>query len=417
MGVGFVDLQMIKQLDEQHCMQNYGRFNVAFDHGKGSFLYDTEGREYIDFASGIGVNSIGYGHPRWVEAVSRQAGRLAHVSNLFYTEPYAVLASRLTELTGMKAVFFANSGAEVNEAAIKLARKYSRDKYGQGRSVILTLKQSFHGRTLAALTATGQSVYHKHFGPFVEGFRYVNSNDLEGLKQAVTPDVCAVMVEAIQGEGGVIPLEKEYVEALAALAAERDILLIFDEVQTGNGRTGYMYCYQEFGVEPDLVTTAKGLGGGLPIGALLANDKCSGVLAQGTHGSTFGGNPIACAGANAVLDIITADGFLEQVRRKGEKIRRTAAGWGLPVIKDIRGKGLMIGIQMAGEGNTQKEGEISQERGKGVKEMAADLLEQGLVVLTAGSNVLRLLPPLTITDGEIDSGLAILHRYLAELCQ
>jgi acetylornithine/N-succinyldiaminopimelate aminotransferase len=401
--VGFVDLQVIKQLDEQHCMQNYGRFNVAFDYGKGSLLYNTDGKEYIDFASGIGVNSVGHSHPHWVEAVSRQAGRLAHVSNLFYAEPYAVLASRLAGLTGMKAVFFANSGAEANEAAIKLARKYSSDKYGEGRSVIITLRQSFHGRTLATLTATGQADYHKHFGPFVEGFRYVDANDPEALKQAITPEVCAIMVEGVQGEGGVIPLEKEYVDELAALAAERDVLLIFDEVQTGNGRTGYMYCYQEFGVKPDLVTTAKGLGGGLPIGALMANDKCSGVLTQGTHGSTYGGNPVACAAANAVLDIITAEGFLEQVRKKGEKIRREVAGWDLPVIKEVRGKGLMIGIQ------------IAEDRGKKVKEMAADLLEQGLVVLTAGSDVLRLLPPLTITDAEIDSGLAIMHSYLQKI--
>ena len=395
-----MDYQTIKQNDEKCCTQNYGRYPVAFDYGKGSLLYDYKGKEYVDFASGIGVNSVGYANPHWVEAVSRQAGKLAHVSNLFYTEPYSTLAQRLTALAGMKATFFCNSGAEANEAAIKLARKYSQDKYGEGRSVIVTLNQSFHGRTMATLTATGQPDYHKYFAPFMEGFRYVKANDGEVLEQAIASDVCAIMVEGIQGEGGVIPLENAYVKKLETLAAEHDILLIFDEVQTGNCRTGDFFSYQGFGVLPDLVTTAKGLGGGLPIGALLVNEKCRSILSSGTHGSTFGGNPIACAGANAVLDIIEADGFSEQVKRKGEKIRQTIVGWELPIIKEVRGKGLMLGIEIT---------DMS------VKEIVADLLTKGLVLLTAGSNVLRLLPPLTITDREIDRGLQILYEHLVEL--
>ncbi|NLT47951.1 MAG: aspartate aminotransferase family protein [Clostridiales bacterium] len=395
-----MNFQTMRQKDGKHCIQNYGRYAVAFDHGKGSLLYDFEGKEYIDFSSGIGVNSIGHANPHWVEAISRQAEKLAHVSNLFFTEPYCTLAQRLTTLAGMKATFFCNSGAEANEAAMKLARKYSHDKYGEGRSVIVTLNQSFHGRTMATLTATGQPDYHMYFAPFVEGFRYVKANDEESLKQSITPEVCAIMVEGIQGEGGVIPLDREFVERLASLAMEHDILLIFDEVQTGNGRTGDFFSYQGFGVSPDLVTTAKGLGGGLPIGALLANEKCSSVLTPGTHGSTFGGNPIACAGANAVLDIVTEDGFLEQVGRKGDKIRQTVAGWKLPIIKDVRGKGLMLGIEIK---------DIS------TKEIMAGLLEKGLVILTAGTNVLRLLPPLTITDSEIDQGLRILYKHLVNL--
>ncbi len=394
-----MDFLKIKEMDAESGMQNYGRYDIAFASGKGSFLYDTEGKEYIDFGSGIGVVSVGYANPHWVEAVSSQAAALPHVSNLFYTEPYAKLASRITKLSGMKAAFFGNSGAEANEGAIKLARKYSFEKYGKGRHVIVTLLQSFHGRTMAALTATGQPSYHDYFHPFVEGFRYVPANDEEALKGALTDDVCAVMVEGVQGEGGVIPLTQSYVDELSAIAASKDILIVFDEVQTGNGRTGTMYSYQGLGVEPDVVTTAKGLGGGLPIGAVLANEKCRGVLSQGMHGSTFGGNPIVCAGANAVLDILAEPGFLASVTEKGEKIQKTVNEWKLPLIKEVRGKGLMIGIVLDG---------------LAPKTAAADLLKRGLVILTAGKDALRLLPPLTISDEEIEKGLAILHEYLAE---
>lgn len=392
-----MNYEEIKALDSEHGMQNYARYNVAFSRGDGSRLYDTEGKEYIDFASGIGVISVGHSNSYWVEAVSRQAGQLAHVSNLFYTEPAAKLASRLTALSGMKAVFFGNSGAEVNEGAIKLARKYSHDKYGKNRATILTLEQSFHGRTMAALTATGQESFHDHFFPFLPGFRYIPPNDLAALQEALTPDVCAVMVEGIQGEGGVTPLGGAYVEALAKLTKEKDILLIFDEVQTGNGRTGFMYSYLSFGIKPDVVTTAKGLGGGLPIGAIMVSESCQNVLSAGTHGSTFGANAICCAGANAVLDILTAEGFLDRVAEKGEGIRQEILSWNLPVVKEVRGQGLMLGIVL---------------EGLSPKQAVADLLQRGLVVLSAGADVLRLLPPLTISSQEIAQGLALLYDYL-----
>ncbi len=392
-----MNFNTIKDLDAQNVLQSYGRYDVAFASGRGACLYDTEGKEYIDFGSGIGVNSVGYAHPHWVEAVSRQTATLAHVSNLYYTEPYAVLAARLTALSGMKAVFFGNSGAEANEGAIKLARKYSSDKYGEGRHVIISLLQSFHGRTLAALTATGQPSYHQYFHPFPEGFRYAEPNDRESLAAAMGSDVCAIMVEGVQGEGGVTPLTREYVAELAKIAAAQDVLLIFDEVQTGNGRTGDFYSYQGFGIRPDVVTTAKGLAGGLPIGAILMNEKCTGVLTQGMHGSTFGANPIVCAAANAVLDIITAPDFLAEVTCKGRRIMDALESWNLPNIREVRGKGLMIGIQLDGVAP---------------KTAAADLLARGLVTLTAGKDVLRLLPPLTITNDEIDKGLRILHAYL-----
>lgn len=392
-----MDFEGIKQLDDKYCIKNYGRFNVGFSHGKGAKLYDFDGSEYIDFASGIGVSSIGHCHPLWLKAVSEQIGKLAHVSNLYYTEAYALLAPRLTAFSGMKRAFFCNSGAEANEAAIKLARKYSKDKYGEGRSTIVTLLKSFHGRTMATLTATGQPEYHVHFDPFPSGFKYAEANDIGAVKNAMTDDVCAVIVEGIQGEGGVIPLLEGFIKELASLALEKDILLIFDEVQTGVGRTGHMYCCERFGINPDLITLAKGLGGGLPIGALLAGEKCEGVLGAGTHGSTFGGNPVACAGANAVLDVVVADGFMEDVKRKGTYIKNRIADMSLPFVKDVRGHGLMIGIEL---------------EGIDVKETVKGLLDGGLVALSAGNNVLRLLPPLTITDKEVEAGMEIMLKCM-----
>lgn len=387
----------IKYMDSEYCIQNYDRYDVAFQSGRGSCLYDTEGKEYLDFGSGIGVNSIGYANPHWVRAVSLQAEKLQHVSNLYYQQPGTELASRLTVLSGMNAVFFGNSGAEANEAAIKLVRKYSYDKYGTGRAVIVTLLQSFHGRTMATLTATGQADYHRFFHPFVEGFRYVPANDIQAMEESLKSDVCGIMIEGIQGEGGVIPLKREYVKAVENLARERDILLIFDEVQTGNGRTGTMYSYQGFGAEPDVVTTAKGLGGGLPIGAMLISEKCKGVLSKGSHGSTFGANPICCAAANAVLDIITEEGFLESVKRRGEMTKQILCSWAHPHIKEVRGKGLMLGVQL---------------EDKNPKDLVKRLLENGMVALTAGKDVLRLLPPLTISEEEIKKGLNILRSCL-----
>lgn len=395
-----MDFSYIKELDNEYCIQSYNRHDVAINYGKGACLYDSEGRKYIDFSGGIGVASIGYRNRHWAEEIARQACKLSYASNLFYTEPYIALAARLAELAGMEAVFFANSGAEANECAIKIARKYSYDKYGIGRSTIITLCRSFHGRTMAALSATGQADYHRYFYPFVNGFRHVEANNAEALKDAMTADVCAVMIEPIQGNGGIYPLEDSFINEAVRLTSGRDVLLIVDEVQTGNGRTGEMYCYQGYGVEPDIVTTAKGLGGGLPIGAVMVNDKCRNVLSQGTHGSTFGANPVCCAAANAVLDILTEPGFLDRVKEKGDKIINTVNKWKISPVKEARGKGLMIGIQIVG---------ISS------KQAASDLIGRGLIVLTAGDDVLRLLPPLTISEEEIDTGLEILYSYLSTI--
>ena len=286
-----MNFQDIKALDESYVLQTYGRNQVAIDHGKGASLWDTEGKQYIDFTSGIGVCSLGYANEAWAKAIYDQAMKVGHISNLFYTEPYARLASRLVPASGMAAAFFGNSGAEANEGMIKTARKYSYEKYGEGRATIITLKNSFHGRTITTLKATGQDHFHEFFFPFTEGFRYAEANNMDSLMEAAGDDVCGVMMELIQGEGGVNPLRQDYVQAVAKLCAEKDWLLLVDEVQTGVGRTGTMFAFQQFGIQPDVVTFAKGIAGGLPFGGFLTNEKCRNVLRAGDHGSTFGGNP------------------------------------------------------------------------------------------------------------------------------
>lgn len=392
----FTDL---KALDHQYTMQTYGRFDVAIDHGVGATLYGPEGERYIDFASGIGVNSVGYANPKWVLAVAEQAGKLAHISNLYYSEPYAKLAKELCERSGMACAFFGNSGAEANEGIIKLARKYSYDKYGEGRSTIITLKNSFHGRTITTLKATGQEVFHQYFFPFTEGFRYAQANDLDSVKAQDGEDVCAVLLELIQGEGGVNPMEYDFVQALAAYCKERDWLLLVDEVQTGVGRTGSLFCFQQYGIQPDAITFAKGIAGGLPMSGVLASEKCRSVLGPGTHATTFGGNPVSAAAALAVLEILD-DRALEQVKAKGERIRAEIAGWNLPCVSGVRGMGLMIGVGIRGE--------------KSHRALAAKCIENGLLVLTAGKDTIRMLPPLTISDRELEEGLAILKKTLEE---
>ena len=389
----------LKDLDHQYVMQTYGRFDVAIDHGSGARLYGLDGREYIDFASGIGVSSVGHAHPKWVKAVADQAGRLAHASNLFYTQPYALLAQQLCSRTGMGAVFFANSGAESNEGMIKLARKYSYDKYGKGRGTILTLRNSFHGRTITTLAATGQEVFHNYFYPFTDGFRYAQADDMDSVQAAAGHDVCAVMLELVQGEGGVYPMSREFVHELAVLCAERDWLLLVDEVQTGVGRTGSLFCFQQYGILPDVISFAKGIAGGLPLGGLMVSDRCREVLGPGTHGSTFGGNPIAAAAALAVLDILD-DETIRQVKEKGMYLRSAIETMGAPCVRGTRGMGLMIGVEVCGD--------------RSHKELAARLIDSGLLCLTAGKDVLRLLPPLTITKEEMDQGLDILRSVLAE---
>jgi len=403
----------IKLLDAQNVMQTYARFNAVIDHGDGATLYSPEGKEYIDFTSGIGVNSIGYNNKKWANAIYKQALKLQHVSNLYYCAPYAELARELTARTGMKAVFFSNAGGEANEGMIKLARKYSFDKYGKGRSTIISLTQSFHGRTITTLAATGQDSFHNYFFPFTEGFTYAPANDIKALeslldahaasagntagslalKPAAPADgICAVLVELIQGEGGVLPLDRDYVKAVAGLCEARDLLLLVDEVQTGVGRTGTLFAFQQYGITPDVVSFAKGIAGGLPMGGIMANEKCSAVLTPGTHATTFGGNPIAAAGALEVLKQLDNTALLS-VAEKGKYITETIKSWNFPIIREIRGMGLMLGVSL---------------NGAAPKDIAAKCVENGLLILTAGSDALRMLPPLTITYEEINKGLAIL---------
>ena len=387
----------IKSLTGQYVMNTYGRFPVAIDHGEGARVYDPEGNEYIDFTSGIGVTDLGYGYQPWVDAIAAQAKRLGHVSNLFYTEPAAKLAETLCKRTGESCVFFANGGGEANEGMIKLARKYSFDKYGKGRAAIITLNNSFHGRTITTLMATGQEVFHNYFFPFTEGFRYADANSLESLEAAAGDDVCAVMVELVQGEGGVLPLDKEYVKAVAALCAERDWLLLVDEVQSGVGRTGSLFCFQQYGILPDVVSFAKGIAGGLPMSGIMANEKCRNVLGPGTHATTFGANPV-CAAAGLVVQETLSDAFLEEVKAKGAYLREGIEALNLPCFGQTRGLGLMIGIAV--------------KEGYNKSEIANKLIANGLLVLTAGPGM-RLLPPLVITKEEMDKGLEIMKKTLS----
>ena len=389
--------QELIQLDHRHVIQTYGRFDVDIDHGQGATLYSLDGTEYIDFTSGIGVCSVGHANPKWVEAVTAQAARLGHISNLYYTQPYARLAQTLCERSGLAAAFFGNSGAEGNEGLIKLARKYSFDKYGKGRGTVITLHNSFHGRTITTLAATGQDKFHNYFFPFTEGFRYADADDLDSVEAVAGHDVCAVMVELVQGEGGVLPLSRQFVQELAELCQKRDWLLLADEVQSGMGRTGTLFAFQQYGVRPNVVSFAKGIAGGLPFGGIMVGESCQDVFTPGTHGTTFGGNPIAAAAACCVLDTMD-DAFLLQVQEKGDYLRSQIESMDLPCLGATRGLGLMIGVEVKGEKTNQ--------------ELAAKLVQHGLLCLTAGPD-LRLLPPLVITREELDKGLAIMKAALS----
>ena len=385
----------IKQLDSDYIAQTYGRFNLALSHGKGCQVWDFEGNEYLDFTSGIGVNSLGWADEDWLKAVVHQASSLAHTSNLFFTEPSSRLAKKLSEASGLKRVFFANSGAEANEGAIKTARKYSHDKYGKDRATVLTLVNSFHGRTISTLSATGQEIFHQHFFPFTKGFDHTPANELRALETRLgQKDVCAIILEVVQGEGGVCSLDHEYLQGVQALCHQYDVLLIIDEVQTGIGRTGTMFAYQQFGLTPDIITLAKGLGGGLPIGAFVLGEKVQDTLGKSDHGSTFGANPVSCAGANAVLAKID-DTFLAEVKRKGEKLQKALAA--LPKVKSVSGLGLMIGVEF--------------EEGTKAADIVAKCIEKGVLFLTAKTK-LRLLPPLIINDEQIEEGIAVLKEVL-----
>lgn len=378
----------------KYIMHSYGRYDLVMESGEQEVSVDENGKEYIDFGSGIGVNSLGYCNDEWVEAVCNQARKIQHTSNYYYTKVQADFAKALCETTGYTDMFFGNSGAEANECAIKIARKYSFDKYGKGRHNIITLKNSFHGRTICTLSATGQDVFHNYFFPFVEGFVNVEANNIADLREKLDDTVCAVMFEYIQGEGGVCALDKAFVDEIFKLCAEKDVLTIADEVQTGVGRTGKFLCGEHFGHKADLTTLAKGLAGGVPIGVCLSGEKCANVLTPGTHGSTFGGNPLACAGGLAVLNKINSEGFLDEAVKKSEYIREKLSK--CSEVQSVSGIGLMVGIEL----KTKKAGDI-----------AKACLENGLLVLTAKTKV-RLLPPLTITYDELDKGLDILIGLL-----
>lgn len=381
----------------EHVMPTYGRYDLVLEKGENRTAVDENGKEYIDFGSGIGTNSLGFCDEGWVNAICDQAHKIQHTSNYYYTKVQADFASRLCETTGYSKMFFGNSGAEANECAIKLARKYSFDKYGKGRSIIITLVNSFHGRTIATLSATGQDVFHNYFFPFVEDFVNVTANDIDDFMEKLNKledHVCAVMFECVQGEGGVIPLEQSFVNTIAMECAKRDILTICDEVQTGVGRTGKFLACEHYGIKPDIVTLAKGLAGGVPIGVCLANERCCNVLDRGTHGSTFGGNPISCAGGNAVLDKVTSEGFLDEVTKKGEYFRKKLSE--IPEVEGVDGLGMMIGVRL----KTKNAGDVCKA-----------CLENGLLILTAKTK-LRFLPPLTITYEEIDKGIEILKKVL-----
>lgn len=378
----------------KNIMHTYGRYPLVMESGKDRRCKDENGKSYIDFGSGIGTNSLGYCNDKWVDAVCNQAKQLQHSSNYYYTRVQADFADLLCNTTGYSKVFFGNSGAEANECAIKIARKYSFDKYGKNRHNIITLVNSFHGRTICTLSATGQDVFHNYFFPFVDGFINVEANNIDDLKDKLDGSVCAVMIEYIQGEGGVNALNQDFVDAIFSLCQQKDVLVIADEVQTGVGRTGKFLAGEHFGKKANIVTLAKGLAGGVPIGACLADEKCGDVLCAGTHGSTFGGNPLACAGGTAVLETVTADGFLQNVTEKSEFIRSELLK--IDEVQSLSGIGLMIGISL----KTKKAADVVK---------AA--LDEGLLLLTAKEKI-RLLPPLTIDKQEIQEGVAILRKLL-----
>jgi len=390
-----VDSKQIFDMFGDYVLDTYARMPLAIESGRGSICRDFEGRDYVDFTSGIGVNSFGYSDCEWSAAVGAQAAKLQHVSNYYYSEPCAEAAKLLCGLTGMKKVFFCNSGAESNEGAIKAARKYSLMKYGPGRNNIITLKNSFHGRTVTTLAATGQDVFHQYFGPFTDGFVYAQPNDCADLEDKADDTVCAIVLEFIQGEGGVVELAQEFVDTAKKLCARKDILLIGDEVQTGCGRTGKFLCAEHYGASPDIVTMAKGIGGGLPLGAVLFSEKTENILGHGDHATTFGGNPVVCAGACSVLSRMTPE-FLHSVTGKGDYLKEKLSD--LPMIESVNGRGLMLGAVL---------------RSGDAHDIAEKAVGDGVLILTA-KNKLRFLPPLNITKQEIDAGIARLGKTLAK---
>ncbi len=390
------------KVSQEVVAQTYGRFPIVLVRGQGCKVWDVEGKEYLDFVAGIGVCNLGHCHPKVVQAICEQAGKLLHVSNLYHIEPQIQLAKLLTEHSFAQRVFFCNSGTEANEAAIKLARKYSQDHFGPGRFEIISLLKSFHGRTLGSLAATGQEKFHKGFEPMMPGFKFVPINDLPAMEAAITPATCAILVEPIQAEGGVNLPAENYLQEVRRLCHQKKLLLIYDEVQVGMGRTGKLFAHEHYGVTPDIMTLAKGLAGGVPVGATLATEEVAKSFVPGTHAATFGGNPLSMAAGLAALRTTMEDGVLENCRRSGEHFMRQLRGLQkkYPFIKEVRGKGLMVGAEMDREG----------------KSVVTDLMQKGFLINCTNETVLRFIPPLIVTPEEIDRLIKVLDEVLAKWC-
>lgn len=388
--------EQIEAQDQAYILHTYGRVDAALVKGRNARAWDVDGKEYIDFTAGIGVNALGYSDPEWTAAVAEQAGKIQHMCNYYYCPENTALAQELSQASGMAKAFFCNSGAEANECAVKVARKYGEKR---GAYKIVTLINSFHGRTLTTLAATGQADFHRDFLPLTEGFLYAQAGDLAGVEALLDGSVCAVMLEMVQGEGGVIPMDEDFVKGLAQLCREKDVLLIVDEVQTGVGRTGFFYAYQGYGVQPDVVTTAKGIAGGLPMGACLVSERLGEILKPGQQGSTFGGNPIASAAARVVVRRVSDPAFLEDVRKKGAYLKEKLEA--MPQVEYVRGRGLMLGVKL---------------KEKDAHEVLVRCAREGLLILTA-KELVRFLPPLTIPQEDMDQGLAIFQRVLEQETQ
>ena len=386
-------LEQVKSQDQAYILHTYGRVDAALVKGRNARAWDVDGKEYIDFTAGIGVNALGYCDPEWSAAVAEQAGKIQHMCNYYYCPENTALAQELSQASGMAKAFFCNSGAEANECAVKIARKYG-EKRGAYR--IVTLENSFHGRTLTTLAATGQEGFHREFLPLTEGFLYAQAGDLAGIQALLDGSVCAVMLEMVQGEGGVIPMDEGFVQGLAQLCREKDVLLLIDEVQTGIGRTGRFFAYQGYGVQPDVVTCAKGIAGGLPMGACLVSERLGDILQLGQNGSTFGGNPIASAAARVVVRRVSEPDFLQSVSEKGAYFREKLEA--MPQVEYVRGRGLMLGVKL---------------KEKDAHDVLVQCAKAGLLILTA-KELVRFLPPLTITQEDIDQGLAIFQQVLAQ---
>lgn len=385
--------EQVKSQDQAYILHTYGRVDAALVKGRNARAWDVDGKEYIDFTAGIGVNALGYCDPEWSAAVAEQAGKIQHMCNYYYCPENTALAQELSRASGMAKAFFCNSGAEANECAVKIARKYG-EKRGAYR--IVTLENSFHGRTLTTLAATGQEGFHREFLPLTEGFLYARAGDLAGIQALLDGSVCAVMLEMVQGEGGVIPMDEGFVQGLAQLCREKDVLLLIDEVQTGIGRTGRFFAYQGYGVQPDVVTCAKGIAGGLPMGACLVSERLGDILQPGQNGSTFGGNPIASAAARVVVRRVSEPDFLQSVLEKGAYFREKLEA--MPQVEYVRGRGLMLGVKL---------------KEKDAHDVLVQCAKAGLLILTA-KELVRFLPPLTITQEDIDQGLAIFQQVLAQ---